>query len=260
MAMHNQRQIIEHITTAIHSAPHYEQPFYHLQLANVFPEDTYAKMLQAMPVASDYRPMSGRTKYTRTDDGSGTRVKIDLFPEYIRHLPGNKQTIWQYVGDALCSASVRDAFRDRLAPGLEDRFSEEFKTVGMFPIPVLTRDTTGYYIPIHPDTHRKGITVQLYLPRDASIEHVGTIFHKRTDNDTFEKSLQMPFSPNTGYAFAVGENTYHSVEEVGPEVNTRDSILLTYFVDRTVAQIVLNRAKRFFNLLRNEVRQQAAAG
>ena len=41
----------------------------------------------------------------------------------------------------------------------------------------------------------------------------------------------MPFSPNTGYAFAVGSDTWHSADPVGPEVKTRDSILHTYFVD-----------------------------
>jgi hypothetical protein len=50
----------------------------------------------------------------------------------------------------------------------------------MYPIPILTRDVPGYRIGIHPDTHWKGMTIQLYLPRDNSIQHVGTIFHKRT--------------------------------------------------------------------------------
>jgi len=52
----------------------------------------------------------------------------------------------------------------------------------------------------------------------------------------------------------VGNDTYHSVETVGPEVRTRDSILLTYFVDDTFAQVVHNRAKRVGNFLLNEIR------
>jgi len=64
----------------------------------------------------------------------------------------------------------------------------------------------------------------------------------------------MSFSPNVGYAFAVGDNTYHSVETVGPEVRTRDSILLTYFVDDSFGQVLHNRAKRAGNFLLNEIR------
>ena len=64
----------------------------------------------------------------------------------------------------------------------------------------------------------------------------------------------MRFGPNTGYAFAVGDDTWHSAEPVGPEVKTRDSILLTYFVDSGALRIVRNRAKRFGNFLLNEIR------
>jgi len=64
----------------------------------------------------------------------------------------------------------------------------------------------------------------------------------------------MSFSPNTGYAFAVGQHTYHSVDTVGPEVQTRDSILLTYFVDRSLLQILRNRLRRLGNFIRNEFR------
>ena len=98
------------------------------------------------------------------------------------------------------------------------------------------------------------MTIQLYLPKDRSVEHVGTVFHRRTDDHEFERALQMSFSPNTGYAFAVGEDTYHSVDTVGPEVTTRDSILLTYFVDQTPLQKLRNRGKRLGNWLLNEWR------
>jgi hypothetical protein len=78
-------RIVQYIAGAIDSSLQREEPFYHLQLSNVFPADLYAEMLEAMPVKGNYRVMSGRTKSTRTKNGGGTRTKIDLFPEYIRH-------------------------------------------------------------------------------------------------------------------------------------------------------------------------------
>src|ERR1700722_3379088 len=87
-------RIIDHVAAAIDAAPTGQDPFFHLRLANIFPPDVYAKMMQEMPVANDYRHMSGRTKSTRTMNGGGTRVKIDLFPEYIRHLPREKRELW----------------------------------------------------------------------------------------------------------------------------------------------------------------------
>jgi hypothetical protein len=124
----------------------------------------------------------------------------------------------------------------------------------MYPIPVLTRDVPGYRITPHTDTRWKGITVQLYLPRDASATHIGTIFHERLPDGSLPKTSRMKFAPNTGYAFAVGDNTWHSADPVGTEVETRDSILLTYFVDAGLLRILRNRGKRVGNFLLSEVK------
>jgi hypothetical protein len=231
-----------------------ERPFFHLQFDRVFPDDIYARMIAAMPAAADYRPLPGRNGGNIRPDGTSTRVKIDLFPEYIRHLAPEKLRIWDVVGRALCSQEVQAAFVQRLAPGLERRFGKDYAAVGMYPIPVLTRDVPGYRITPHTDTRWKGITAQLYLPRDASVTHIGTIFHERLPDGSLPKTAQMKFAPNTGYAFAVGDNTWHSADPVGPEVETRDSILHTYFVDAGLLRILRNRGKRVGNFLMSEVK------
>jgi len=246
----------EFVVRAVEAAPAYEAPFYHLVLDRVFPDDVYAAMLANMPEASDYRPMHGRSKGHDLSDGTHTRVKIDLFPEYIRHLPPQKRGVWDIVGRALCSAPVRDAFVRRLAPALARRFGPNFASVGMFPIPVLTRDISGYLIPPHTDTRWKGITVQLYLPRDLSNPNIGTIFHERLPDGSLPKKKQMTFAPNSGYAFAVGTDTWHSADRVGDEVKTRDSILLTYFVDAGLLRFLRNRGKRLGNFVLSEVRNR----
>ena len=243
------------VAASIDAAQSGDAPFYHLVLGHVFPENTYAAMLAAMPLASDYRPMSGRAKGNDMADGTHTRVKIDLFPEYIRGLPAEKRAVWDVVGGALCSAAVRDAFVRKLAPGLSARFGAGFAKVGMYPVPILTRDIPGYRITPHPDTHWKGITVQLYLPRDDSATHIGTIFHERLPDGSMPKRKQMRFAPNTGYAFAVDKETWHSADPVGTEVTTRDSILLTYFVDAGPLRYLRNRGKRVGNFVLNEFRR-----
>jgi hypothetical protein len=245
-----------HVVNAVEAAVAFDAPFYHVVLDRVFPDDVYAAMLANMPASSDYRPMHGRSKGHDLADGTHTRVKIDLFPEYTRWLKPEKRTVWDIVGRALCSVAVRDAFMRRLAPGLSRRFGAGFAKVGMFPIPVLTRDIPGYLITPHPDTHWKGITVQLYLPPDRSIEHIGTIFHRRLADGSLPKDKQMSFAPNTGYAFAVDTDTWHSADRIGPEVKTRDSILLTYFVDAGPLKYLRNRAKRLGNFIGSELRNR----
>src|SRR6185437_11579919 len=164
------------IAESVEGARAVEKPFFHLEFDRVFPEDTYGQILALMPESSDYRPMHGRSKGHDLEDGTHTRVKIDLFPEYIRNLPPDKKELWDIVGRALCSEPVKQAFMRRLAPGLKKRFGEGHADVGMYPIPILTRDIPGYLITPHTDTSWKGITVQLYLPADDANTDIGTIF------------------------------------------------------------------------------------
>jgi hypothetical protein len=247
-------KLTKFLVDSVEQARAVEKPFYHLQFDRVFPDDIYAAMLREMPVERDYRALPGRNNVNILDDGSATRIKIDLFPEYIRNMPASKREVWDLVGRALCSDEVRDAFVRRLAPALERRFGPGYREIGMFPIPILTRDVPKYNITPHTDTKWKGITVQFYLPPDASTEHIGTIFHDKLPDGSMPKVLKMPFLPNSGYAFAVGSDSWHSADPVGPEVKTRDSILPTYFVDSGLLRVLRNRSRRVGNFIGNEVR------
>lgn len=246
-------RIIAHLVESIRRAGDSMEPFHHLRLRQLFPAEVYAAMIAGMPAAAVYRPMSGRSREARRADGVPTRTKVHLLPEFIRRLPPVQREVWAPVGHALCSEEVREAFAQRLAPGLEKRFGTGHAGVKMYALPMLTRDVTGYRIGIHPDTRHKGITVQLFLPRDESIAHVGTSFHRRRADGGYDKVSQVPFVPNSGYAFAVGQDTYHSLDRLGAEISTRDSILLTYFVDHTLWEAVRNRSRRIGNYVANEV-------
>ncbi len=260
LSTHDRRRAAEgladYIARSVENARAVEKPFFHLEFDRVFPDDIYTQILTLMPESRDYRPMHGRSKGHDLDDGTHTRVKIDLFPEYIRNLPSEKRALWDVVGRALTSDKVRKAFIGRLAPGLSKRFGEAFGKVGMYPIPILTRDIPGYLITPHTDTRWKGITVQLYLPKDAANTDIGTIFHEKLPDGSLPKKAQMRFAPNSGYAFAVGDDTWHSADAVHDRVKTRDSILLTYFVDQGLLKVLRNRGKRLGNFVLNEIRHR----
>ena len=249
------QNLIQFVVDSVQGAHADDAPFHHLQFDRIFPDDFYGQMVEAMPVAEDYRAMSGKSKAgSSRPDGKPTRAKIDLFPEYIRHLPPNKRAVWDATGRVLRSKELQSAFVQRLTPGLKGRFGENFAKVNMYPVAILTRDIPGYRIFKHTDSLWKGITVQFYLPADNSTPHIGTIFHEVLPNGRKSAKTQMPFSPNSGYAFAVADNTWHSANPVGNEVKTRDSILLTYFVDAGPWRFVRNRGRRLANFVLNEAR------
>ena len=126
-------------------------------------------------------------------------------------------------------AGVRAAARARL----RRRFGADFAEVGMYPIPVLTRDIPGYQIPPHPDTRWKGITVQLYLPRDAMTSHIGTIFHVRLPDGSL---AQRADEIRAQYRLCVcGRGRHLAFRRYGRTGGQdADLILLTYFVDAGV--------------------------
>src|SRR6187399_2465781 len=112
--------LTDFVVDSVQAAHADEEPFYHLRFDRVFPDDFYREMLEAMPVAEDYRAMSGKSKTgSSRPDGKPTRAKIDLFPEYIRHLPPHKRKVWDVAGQVLRSKEVGAAFVQRLAPGLQ---------------------------------------------------------------------------------------------------------------------------------------------
>src|SRR5262245_63350381 len=75
--------LIQFVVDSVRQAHADDAPFHHLRFDRIFPDDFYAQMLEAMPVAEDYRAMSGKSKMgSSRPDGKPTRTKIDLFPEY----------------------------------------------------------------------------------------------------------------------------------------------------------------------------------
>src|SRR5882762_3034623 len=116
------KDLTEFVADSVRQAREGSAPFYHLQFDRVFPPDFYSEMLRTIPEENDYRPMSGKSKTgSSRPDGKPTRTKIDLFPEYIRHLPPEKFAVWDLVGRVLRSDEVKAALIQHLAPGLKRR-------------------------------------------------------------------------------------------------------------------------------------------
>ena len=249
----NRRLAVESLSDfvagSVDAAASFDAPFTHLVFDRVFPDDIYALMLANMPEATDYRPMHGRSKGHDLTDGTHTRVKIDLFPEYIRHLPPQKRAVWDVVGP-----------RAVLPPG-ERGFHAAARGAAAAPIRSRLRQDRHVSDP-DPDSRHSGLSDHAAY-RHALEGHHGAALsaarplhhpyrhdlsrHKLADGSCGPKAKQMSFAPNTGYAFAVGTDTWHSADPVGPEVQTRDSILLTYFVDAGALRFFRNRGKRLGN-------------
>ena len=76
-------RLADFIVQSIEGARAVEKPFFHLEFDRVFPNDIYAQILTLMPDPRTIDRCTDAARGTIFDDGTHTRVKIDLFPEYI---------------------------------------------------------------------------------------------------------------------------------------------------------------------------------
>src|SRR2546430_16798618 len=111
--------LIQFVVDSVRQALADDASFHHLRFDRIIPNEFYAEMLEAMPVNEDYRAMSGKSKIgSSRADGKPTPTKIDLFPEYIRHLPPKKRAVWDVAGRGPPSKEGEGGVVARRPPGV----------------------------------------------------------------------------------------------------------------------------------------------
>jgi hypothetical protein len=231
-------RVLESATRSILNAELFRKPYPLIGFRDFFPADFYARLLQSFPDVDRFAGLNG----------DGTRREYALYDE--RSDPGSEESreLWSIVRRVLASTEVASALREKLEEGfrIRSKRSGEEWPVPMHPRPVLYTDLNGYAIKPHPDTRRKVLTMQIYLPSDDSQRELGTAIYKISPMGVFAwksyglvKDKTVPFLPNSGYAFVVIHPTFsllrsswHGREAISvPVEKPRLSILNTYYRD-----------------------------
>lgn len=217
------------MVSAVEQSELRHKPFDHVYMEHVFEPGEYEALLAAMPDQRFYHHLMHKDAVR--DDGSSTRLRMYLYPELVKRLPAKQKRVWLPIARTLCSKQLERAFKHKFRAVLEERFGKPVDKVGLYPVPILLRDQPGYRIGIHSDVPKKAITVQFYLPQDASQRGIGTIFHEARDGEGAERTTQMQFMPATGYAFPVSlTKSWHSAATTGEADGERVSMMVTYYV------------------------------
>lgn len=223
-------RLARHLAGVVDRTPLDTVPFDHLVLDGPFPSDDYAALLAALPADSFYRELAHYD--ARLPDGRSARLQFPLVAANVRRLPARQRAFWEAVAHGVTDARVVAAFRRRFAGTLSAVTGRPAESIRLRPYATLFRDLGGYRISIHPDSPRKAITTQFYLPADESQLHLGTLFHSRAPDGTFDLVRAMRFAPNTGYGFAVTPSSFHSVSPMGPDDRPRNSLMVIVSYDR----------------------------
>ena len=232
------RRALECATNSILNAEAFREPYPLIRFRDFFSSDFYARLLRRFPDVDRFAGLNG----------DGTRREYALYDE--RSDPGSEESreLWSIVRRVLASTEVASALREKLDEGfrIRSRRSGEAWPVPMHPRPVLYTDLNGYAIKPHPDTRRKVLTMQIYLPSDDSQRELGTAIYKISPMGVFAwksyglvKDKTVPFLPNSGYAFVVIHpafsllrSSWHGREAISvPIEKPRLSILNTYYRD-----------------------------
>ncbi len=219
------------IVQAIRAAAAHSRPFPHLRLSDVFGGEDYREILRLLPPRHAYSEL--RHKDARLPDGTYSRLEFSLTLERMERLDRDRRRFWAGVADALRHPDIAREFAARFAE-LGCQVPIESGSVLRLS---LTRDFPGYSIRPHQDIPSKLLTVQIYLPPDDRGSAMGTNFYRRGAAKVLERDVSVPYLPNTGYAFAVTENSWHGVDTIPPGAPDRDSLMLVWNAEGAAAKL-----------------------
>jgi hypothetical protein len=228
--MTTEQAISEYLVTAINNAPRISFPFDHVVLTDIFPVATYEALLNMLPIDSYYRELIHKDAIM--ENGQSARLQFPLNRNNINRLPIDQRHFWNQALTGFGSKLVEDAWRTKFKEAIETVSGKPISTIKFRSHYTLFRDIGGYKITIHPDSPRKAITTQYYLPDDESQIQLGTLFHEKTPDGNYNESFAVPFVPNSGYGFAVTKSSYHSVKPMIPEDKPRNSLMVIINYDR----------------------------
>lgn len=218
-------QIIAQIVARIDSAPVDPQPDSNIFMEEMLPLAVYRELIARLPDDGALDPIDHPDAVSA--DGRTTRFLLDLTPNSLDRLSSDDRPFWEAMIEIFTAPAISEAIVAKFAPTLRERFGETMPELTA--VPILYRDHPGYRIGIHPDSASKIATLQFYLPSDESQAHLGTSFHRRTESG-FEKTKTNRFLPNSAYAFVRSEESWHSVDELGPDEAPRNTVALTFYI------------------------------
>ncbi|MCE9543521.1 MAG: DUF3876 domain-containing protein [Verrucomicrobia bacterium] len=234
------KKIKDQLVSVVRSTPLKTLPFEHLEISKVFPDGVYDNLDKNLPETRFYGEI--RHKDAILPDGTSARRKLELRPARLRSLPAQQREVLSAIASAFSSSEVEAAFRIAFRDSLNKRFGDP-ETVKFKPAVMLLRDLGGYKISVHTDTFRKAITTQYYLPSDDSQIHLGTSLHAG-EGEKYSKFKTLDFLPNTGYAFPVSPESWHSVQKMDSSDRPRNSLMVIYYVHQGMLGEFINALKQ----------------
>ena len=192
-------------------------PFPHVYVPEVFPAEYYAALQRNLPAPEQMKPLESRG--TR---GYPERSVLELTGERPDGMPETQFAFWRDLWTWMLSGRFGHLILQKFAPVVEPRLRDP----GLMVVDeaLLVHDRTRYALGPHTDAPHKLVSVLFYLPADERLARHGTsIYVPKEAGFTcpgtahhpfakFDRMATMPFVPNSLFAFAKTDNSFHGVE------------------------------------------------
>ena len=186
-AVLGERRIAAHVRDAVAAATIATEPYHHVVVDNLFPDDVYRLLIEALPPVEFF---------TQRDP-----VKQDL-PLPIEFGPALSVRVWNFVDEVIAQRIVRPAIVDKFDVPLQMHYAEVFGPEFRDRARALPQATSGgrlmlrrpgYHLDPHRDPKRSLVTCLLYLARPNDSDVHGTqIFRVEDDIEAGYKQTYYP--------------------------------------------------------------------
>tara|TARA_Y100001936_G_scaffold2433_1_gene2305 strand:- start:2914 stop:3606 length:693 start_codon:yes stop_codon:yes gene_type:complete len=210
----------EYVIKKVNDAPIIETPYKHIMISDIFPDEFYDMLLEHIPSVSTY---TSKPKYPGRQ--TMTLDDFDILDE-------KKKIFWEEMYTFLRS--------DDFANILLKKFNISKNGISNL---FLHKDLENFEVKPHRDVFSKLVTYLFYLPKDSSLSQLGTQMLVPNDGYVFDKNdtkhqdwenfttvKTSEYKPNSFFAFAPCENSFHAVKVNFPENSTKERDTIRGFV------------------------------
>lgn len=205
----------------IGNAPMQTFPFPHIYVRDVFPAAFYGELLEHLPPPEQLTPI----EQARSIKGYRDRFVQEMSAQKLAGVAEPYRGFWSKLAGWMVGGRFAQLVMQKFGPFIQERFKDR-PEAALTDEALLVYDRTNYSLGPHTDMPSKVVAMLFYLPRDERLARYGTSIYVPKDAtftcaggphypfEGFERMVTMPFLPNSMFAFAKTQNSFHGVEPI----------------------------------------------
>ena len=247
--------VINQINNKLLSTKLETDPWAYKFIENIFPNDFYQEIITNLPSKKYYKSRVSVDTRAKQSNYNPERFVFQINQDNLKTLNSDQEKFWYLLIASLCSDkifnTVMKVFKETLAHRMNNLSQIEKNKLGIKNYKInkkaeIVKDFKKYHLGAHTDNYNKLITFLFYLPKDKSLENLGTAIYKKkinipvdetakhqsveSTNNNFTKIKTCKFYPNTLLIFPRTNESFHGVDEINIDSKERDLLLFNYYI------------------------------